>query len=72
MPSLNLDLDYQSSPTPLEVEAPFRTISVHFKNREDMIAFSKLVNQHVTLHTKSIWYPKVERAQMADKRWVGG
>lgn len=43
-----------------EDKSPYRTIKVHFENKEDMAKFSELVCQKITELTKSIWYPKVE------------
>jgi len=34
-----------------------RSIIVHFKNNEDILAFAKLVEQNITGKTKYIWYP---------------
>jgi hypothetical protein len=49
---------------------PFHTIYVHFENREDMEAFSKLVNQTINLTTQSIWYPEAEQCSILNKRYV--
>ena len=48
---------------------PYKTIYVHFENREDMEAFSKLVGQTIGLNTKSVWYPEADIAHW-DKKWV--
>lgn len=49
---------------------PYKTICVHFENLEDIKAFAKLVEQTVTLDTKSIWYPEAEVGHYMDKRYV--
>jgi len=49
---------------------PFKTIYVHFENRKDMEAFAKLVDQTITMNTRSIWYPEAEIGRFANKRWV--
>lgn len=49
--------------------SPIRQIIVSFKSKEDIIKFSKLVNQAITDKTKSIWYPKVENEVFIDKRY---
>ena len=49
---------------------PYRTIIVHFKTREDMSAFAKLINQRITPRTQSLWYPEVTIETYADKRYV--
>ena len=37
---------------------PLKTIYVHFEDKKDIEAFSKLVGQQITEHTQYIWYPK--------------
>lgn len=34
------------------------TVIVNFRNREDRIAFAKLIDQRITPETRSLWYPK--------------
>jgi hypothetical protein len=48
----------------------FKTIYLHFRNQEDYDAFAKLVDQNLTMKTKSIWYPKLERDENSLKRWI--
>ena len=50
--------------------SPFKTIYVHFETREDMQAFSELVNQRIGLNTRSIWYPEAEIGHFAGKRYI--
>jgi len=45
-------------------------IIVHFKNREDMAAFSKLIEQTITGLTRSIWYPKAEIDRYINKLFI--
>lgn len=45
--------------------APFKTIYVHFRNRADMDAFAEILNQRLTIETKSIWYPVATLAESA-------
>ena len=47
----------------------FRSIIIHFKNKEDIQAFAKLTNQTITPATKYLWYPKMQIEGMMDKRW---
>lgn len=35
-------------------------VVVHFKTQEDIDAFAKLVDQKVTINTRSLWFPKAE------------
>lgn len=48
----------------------FNSIIVHFENREDMNAFAKLVGQHITSKTQSIWYPKAKIRSFKNKVYV--
>jgi hypothetical protein len=49
---------------------PFKTIYVHFENREDMEKFAKLVGQNIHMTTKSIWYPEAELDEVSKFRWI--
>jgi len=40
-----------------ENKKPFKQILINFKSKEDMIIFSNLVNQKITVLTKSINFP---------------
>ena len=51
---------------------PYRTIYVHFENEENAQRFAMLVKQTITEKTKSIWFPAVEKAVVADKVYSGG
>lgn len=46
--------------------APYQQIIVSFECKEDVEAFSKLINQKLTYKTKSVWYPKVERIKPSE------
>lgn len=48
----------------------YKTIMVNFETKEDMVAFSKLINQVIGKGTKSIWFPKVEYEKIINKRYV--
>ncbi len=50
--------------------APWLTVSVHLTCREDLEAFEEYMEQKVPQHTRSIWFPKRERAQFRALRWV--
>ena len=47
-----------------------QTVNVHFRCREDVIAFAELVNQKITDKTKYIWYPEAEIRRFMDKRYI--
>jgi hypothetical protein len=48
----------------------YRQIIVSFDNEEGVEEFAKLVEQHITKKTKSIWFPKREKNNVADLFWV--
>ncbi len=48
----------------------FKTIYVHFRTEEDYKDFAKLVNQNLSIKTKSIWHPALDRTQNSLLRWV--
>ncbi len=63
--------EWQNMPEFIQEDlSPFKSIHIHFINKEDLVAFSKLVKQNITSKTQSIWYPKAEIWTMADKRWI--
>ena len=51
-------------------KAAWKSIIVHFANREDMRTFGALVEQTITFQTQSIWYPKARIERYMDKRYV--
>ena len=53
-----------------EANPSFKTISVHFRNEADYVAFAKLIGQNLTEKTKSIWHPKLDRDAYSLKRWI--
>lgn len=72
---LNLDTDckkeWQDMPEfNQEDNMPFKTLYVHFKNREDMKKFIELVDQKITIDTQSIWYPKAVIGGYYNKRYA--
>lgn len=46
-----------------------QTVIVNFRNRDDRIAFAKLIEQGITHDTKSIWYPKNVIESGTAKQW---
>jgi len=49
---------------------PLKTIYVHFETRADMAAFSALVDQKITMQTRSIWFPENEVALNNMRRYI--
>ena len=48
----------------------FRKIIVHFRNQDDVDAFSVLMEQKITPKQPSLWYPKMDVRRYADKRYI--
>lgn len=55
-----------------EKQTPYRTLKMNFRNDEDFKAFCKLVGLDEDLKeaVKSAWYPKLERGEHSNLRWV--
>jgi len=51
-------------------QMPFHTVRLHFRNLEDRQAFAEFVKQSITSKTRSIWWPKQERAVLKNCRFV--
>jgi|GEM_PF-297949 hypothetical protein len=49
---------------------PWASLTVHFANRADRNAFSKLIAQTITDDTRSLWIPRAEITRYVDKRFV--
>jgi len=50
--------------------APYKTINVHFRTKEDYEDFSKKIEQSLTIKTKSIWHPKLDITKNSLLRWM--
>lgn len=48
----------------------YKTIYVHFRNKDDYEEFAKLIGQPLTEKTKSIWHPRLDRTENALMRWI--
>ena len=53
-----------------EKNPPYKQIYLNFRNKEDYEEFAKLIDQNLTIKTKSIWYPKLDREENALLRWI--
>jgi hypothetical protein len=40
-----------------EKKAPFKEVIVRFETEDDFVEFQQLINQKMTIKTKSIWHP---------------
>lgn len=52
-----------------EEQGAWKSLTVNFKNKADLEAFARLVNQTITDRTRSIWYPPAEIGRYADKAY---
>ena len=50
--------------------SPFRSITVHFENRDDVRAFSKLIAQRIGPNVKWLWFPEVKNIRHHDRRYI--
>ena len=57
------EFDQEENPT-------YKTIYVHFRNKEDYEEFAKLIDQNITDKTKSIWHPKLDVTKNSLMRWI--
>jgi len=48
----------------------FKTLIVRFRNEEDYKEFSKMIAQNLTLKSKSIWHPALDRSGNMLTRWI--
>lgn len=48
---------------------PSRQVIVSFKNQEDVDTFAGLVDQKITIKTRSMWFPAVDIERYIDKRY---
>lgn len=55
---------------------PYKTIYVHFRTKEEFDEFSKMytrlidADQKISIKTKSMWYPHLDRDANSLKRWI--
>ncbi|KKN56709.1 hypothetical protein LCGC14_0569380 [marine sediment metagenome] len=62
--------EWQGMPEFVQEDLTLHSLVVHFQTKEDIEAFSKLVDQQITSKTKFIWYPKVTQEQLEKLRFV--
>jgi hypothetical protein len=53
-----------------EENKTYKTIYVHFRNKEDYEEFAKLIDQNLSEKTKSIWHPALDREANSLLRWI--
>lgn len=62
--------DYGGMPEYTQEDKKALSITVRFRNKEDLEEFSSMMDQIITDKTKSIWYPAIERDTITLLRWV--
>jgi hypothetical protein len=53
-----------------EDNPPFKKLIISFRSEKDYEEFAILVDQKLTMKTKSVWYPKLDREENALLRWM--
>jgi hypothetical protein len=51
-------------------QTPFQSVIVHFKDKNDVERFAKLINQKITDKTKYLWFPIIEIDHKIDVRYT--
>lgn len=52
-----------------EDQSAFQSVVIHFKTQQAVNKFAKLIKQQITPKTKYLWFPRVEKNKLADKRY---
>ena len=53
-----------------EKNPPYKKLIVSFRTKEDYDEFAKLIDQKLTMKTKSIWHPRLDREANSLLRWI--
>lgn len=53
-----------------EEQKEYKKLLIRFETEEDYRAFEKLIQQPLTMRTKSIWYPQLQRGKNSSKRYI--
>ena len=64
------DGEYEGMPAFEAGEDIFKTLSVHFKNADDLAAFAELIDQKINEKTKFVFYPKYEKRDLSKTRFA--
>ena len=54
-----------------EKQKPFKEIIMRFDNEEDYQEFAVLINQKLTMKTKSAWHPALQRGKFSHLFYQG-
>lgn len=47
-----------------------KQLIINFRSEEDFLAFAKVIEQNLTLKTRSVWHPAKEQDANSLKRWL--
>jgi len=65
------DREWQDMPEfTQEKQSSFHSLIIHFRNREDIQEFAKLIDQNLTPETRSIYYPKLKNTTIMGKQYI--
>lgn len=53
-----------------EDASPWKSMYIHFRNREDLKEFSEIITQRLTADTPSIWYPEMPKEKRMHMGYV--
>lgn len=51
-------------------QMPKFDLKINFESEDDLMSFSELIGQKLTVKTKSVWFPEKERQSLKDMRYV--
>ncbi len=64
-------VEWQGMPEFIQDEKrPWKSMYVHFRSREDLLEFGKMVKQRLTNDTPSVWYPEMPREKRVHLAYV--
>jgi len=49
---------------------PTYSVRINFASYDDLQKFAQLIEQTISIKTQSIWFPKQEHQNLADKKYV--
>ena len=64
-------VEWQGMPEFVQCDVgPWKSMYVHFRSREDMLEFGKVMDQRLTVDTPSIWFPQHVKEVVINKAYV--
>jgi hypothetical protein len=53
-----------------EKQQPYAQMIIRFRNQQDLDDFAEIIDQKLTVKTKSLWHPQLVRGMHGKKRWI--